>query len=270
MLPGIMNRRKFIFGAGAAMAALATPVLWHELETHRLQRRPVSVALGLNRPLRVAALGDLHFDPLYEEDYLTEVADGLTGLNADLIVYTGDFVTATTRRIHDLAAILARAKSRLGSYATLGNHDHWTGARAVTMGLEKEGIRVLCNSSVPLPDEDEVYLSGLDSFWGGTPAPGILAKTPARSRHILLVHEPDPFLQLGDPRIKLQISGHTHGGQVRIPLVGALVLPIYGKIFQQGLYSHQGRHLYVNRGVGTLGPHVRFHCPPEITVFELT
>jgi predicted MPP superfamily phosphohydrolase len=268
----MMNRRKFLVGAGASAlaATAAAPVIWHQIETHRLQQRAVSIALGLNQPLRVAALGDIHFDPLYEVDYLAHVAASLTALRADLIVYTGDFLTHQTARMADLAAILSRATSRLGAYATLGNHDHWAGAALIMRELEKNGIRVLRNESIALAGEEEVYLSALDSFWSGIPNPHILEKTPVSSRHLLLVHEPDPFLHLDNPRIKLQISGHTHGGQVRMPMVGALVLPRYGELFQQGLYRRDGRLLYVNRGVGTVHPHVRFHCPPEITVFEIT
>ncbi len=265
----MMTRRNFLLGAGATALAATASVISYEIETHRLQQRAIRLTLGLEQPLRVAALGDIHFDPLYEEDYLAHVAACLTALKTDLILYTGDFLTHKLTRMADLAAILSRATARLGTYATLGNHDHWAGAPKIIFELEKKGIRVLRNESIALPGEDQVYLSALDSYWSGRPDPLILQKTPETSRHILLVHEPDPFVQLEDPRIKLQISGHTHGGQVRVPLVGALVLPQYGKIFQQGLYQHGGRHLYVNRGVGTVHPHVRFHCPPEITVFEI-
>ncbi len=98
----------------------------------------------------------------------------------------------------------------------------------------------------------------------------MIGKTPPDSRHIVLVHEPDSFLTLTDPRIKLQLSGHTHGGQVRLPLMGAVILPKMGHHFQTGLYQKDGRMLYVNRGIGTLAPHVRVNCRPEITVFELS
>jgi predicted MPP superfamily phosphohydrolase len=129
---------------------------------------------------------------------------------------------------------------------------------------------MLCNETLPLPGFDGFYLTGLDSYWAGTPDPSILARTPSDSRHIVLVHEPDSFLTLTDPRIKIQLSGHTHGGQVRLPLMGAVVLPKFGHHFQTGLYRHDGRTLYVNRGIGTLAPHVRVNCKPEITVFELS
>ena len=98
----------------------------------------------------------------------------------------------------------------------------------------------------------------------------LISRSPMTSRHIVLVHEPDSFAQLVDPRIKLQISGHTHGGQVRLPLFGALVLPHMGKHYEAGLYERDGRKLYVNRGIGTLVPNLRINCRPEITVFELS
>ena len=268
-----MNRRQFILGAGAtalAATAVGSTVLAHEIGTHRLRERFVRLSIGLTRPLRVAALGDIHFDPRYEEEYLADVMARLNALTADLILYTGDFVTRTTQRMDDLARILATGNARLGSFAALGNHDHWSGAGAVVRSLDRQGIRVLRNACYKLPEQELAYLSALDSYWGGHPNPTVLAQTPANSRHILLVHEPDPFQFLNDPRIALQISGHTHGGQVRLPALGALILPSYGRLFQEGLYTLNGRRLYVNPGIGTLSPHVRINCPPEITVFELT
>ncbi len=268
----LITRRTFIRGlaAGTVLAAAGAPLIKHRIQTHALEARVVPLPLGLQQPLRVAALGDLHFDPLYEEAYFARVVDDLNELDADLIVYTGDFVTHSTTRMRDLAALLARGSARFGSYATLGNHDHWSGAAAVTSALEDHGIRVLRNASVPLPGTENAYLSSLDSYWAGNPDPSILARTPTGSRHVLLVHEPDPFATLDDPRIKLQVSGHTHGGQIRAPLIGALRLPKWGRNYQEGLYAQDDRHLYVNRGVGTISPHVRFRCPPEITLFELS
>jgi len=268
----LLTRRNFIRGlaAGTAVTAVGAPFIRHRIQTHALDAPTQRLDLGLAQRLRVVALGDIHFDPHYEESYLSHVVDTINEIDTDLIVYTGDFVTSTATRMRDLAAILARGTSRLGSFATLGNHDHWAGATRVSHALEDHGIRVLRNASIPLPAQENVYLSSLDSFWAGSPDPSILTRTPADSRHILLVHEPDPFATLDDPRIKLQISGHTHGGQIRAPIVGALHLPPMGKLYQEGLYAKDGRFLYVNRGIGTIGPHIRFRCPPEITVFELS
>lgn len=225
--------------------------------------------LGLNRPLRMAALGDFHFDPICEADYVARVAEMVARLRPDIIIYTGDFMSECSWRSEELAGILSRATAPLGSYAAIGNHEHIAGVEAVTAALERHDIHVLCNASILLPGEERFFLTGIDSLWG-RPDLNILSRSPANSRHILLAHEPDTFLQLDDPRVALQIAGHTHGGQIRLPFYGALHLPIRGKKFDQGLFERDGRYLYVNRGIGTLPPHVRFDCRPEITVFELT
>jgi uncharacterized protein len=267
-----MNRRTFIRGAvtTTVAAAVGVSVGAYAKDTHDLDLPTVPFSVGLNQPLRVAILGDIHFDPLFEEAYIAGVIDHVNSLQPDLILYTGDFITAHAERMAHLGKILACGKARLGCYAVPGNHDHWTGLYPITLNLEKNGIRVLRNKCVALPGEDGVYLSGLDSFWAGTPDPSILSATPENSRHLLLVHEPDSFLQVTDSRVKLQISGHTHGGQVRLPLYGAVVLPRFGRNFETGLYTQDTRSLYVNRGIGTLYPHIRLNCRPEVTVLELT
>lgn len=267
-----MNRRTFIRGAltTTVAAAAGTSVCAYAEDTHDLETTTVPFALGLHRPMRVVVLGDIHFDPLYEEAYLARVIGHVNGLQPDLILYTGDFITAHADRMPVLGKILSQGRARLGSYAVPGNHDHWTGLWAITRDLEQNNIRMLRNKCVALPGEDSLYLSGLDSFWAGTPDPSVLSATPENSRHILLVHEPDSFLQITNPRVKLQISGHTHGGQVRLPLYGALFLPQMGHDFETGLYKEDSRTLYVNRGIGTLAPHIRLNCRPEVTVFELS
>ncbi len=240
-------------------------------DTHDLEVTTVPVRLGLQKPLRLVALGDIHFDPLYEESYIAQVVGTINRLRADLIVYTGDFISERLDRVAALADLLAKAQARLGAYTIAGNHEDWTNVAYVGGVLDQRaGIRMLRNDTIAVPGEDGVYLTGLDSFFAGWPQPAIIDRTPPDSRHIVLVHEPDPFLTLDDPRIRLQISGHTHGGQVRLPLVGAMILPKWGRDFQQGLYTRGARQLYVNRGIGTLSVHLRINCRPEITVFELT
>jgi len=267
-----MNRRTFIRGALVSTAVVATgvPLYSYGFERHYLDKTTLSHALGLNQPWRIAVLGDIHFDPLFEEAYIEHVVNEITELKPDIILYTGDFVSHEVNRIGDLAKLLSKAVSRLGSFAVLGNHDHWYGPQAVRDALENNGIRVLCNDSWSLPDEDCLFLTGIDSYWAGKPDFTVFSRTPKNSRHIVLFHEPDPFTLLTDLRIKLQISGHTHGGQVRVPFFGALRLPMWGRHYDAGLFTLNGRSLYVNRGIGTLAPHVRFDCRPELTLFKLT
>jgi len=268
----MLTRRHFIRGAAATAMVATSGTLLYSVGPgrHALESNTVRLKLGLNQPLRLVALGDIHFDPLYEGDYLAVVMKAVSALQPDLVVYTGDFVTNRRDMLDYLGEMLMRPAPRLGCFAVLGNHDHWAGADKVMRPLEHRGLRFLCNESFALPGEEDVYLTGLDSFWAGTPDLGIFGQTPETARHVLVVHEPDPFATLLDPRIKLQISGHTHGGQVRLPLAGAIVLPKWGRHYDAGLFQDGDRRLYVNRGIGTLRPHVRFDCPPEITLFELT
>lgn len=263
-----MNRRLFL--QGLTGTALVAGGVAYGFDTHDLEVPSVPVRVGLSRPWRMAVLGDIHFDPLYEVDYLTAVMNQITALKVDLVAFTGDFISNEVSRMAMLARILAGAESKIGSFAVLGNHDHWRSPAIVMAHLQRQGIRMLENACFALPGESGVFLSGLQSFWAGRPRPEVIAQTPPDSRHIVLVHEPDPFTQLDDPRIRLQISGHTHGGQVRIPFVGAVIQPEWGKKFNAGLFAREDRFLYVNRGLGTLTPHIRFNCRPEVTLFELS
>ena len=265
-----MNRRTFVkrslFTAAAPGASAGYA---HGIERHAVEVVPVELELGLREPLTAAVLGDIHFDPLYEIDYLEEVVARINGLSPDLILYTGDFLSQSADRLADLLAVLRKARGSLGSYAVLGNHDHWIGANQIAAAFTATGIPVLRNRSIPLPGRTDWHLTGLESYWAGSPSIASVVGMSPHARHILLVHEPDSFDVLTDSRIALQLSGHTHGGQVRVPLVGAIRLPTWGKKYQAGLYTQGDRRLYVNRGIGTVNQHVRLNCRPEITLLKL-
>ncbi len=266
-----MKRRTFIKGFGAMFGLAGGSAIYaHEIEPYNLEIHNVRLKLNLDKELKIAALSDLHFDPLYEIDYLTTVAQAVSDLEPDIVVNTGDMFSHDSSRADELANILSIPKPPLGSFAVLGNHDFWSNASHIQKTLESHGIRVLRNETFPIPGFDEVYLTGLESYWAGKPDPSITSQTSLDSRHILLIHEPDPFASLDDIRIKLQISGHTHGGQIRLPLLGAMRLPSWGKNYDKGLFHKNERYLYVNRGIGTVDPHVRFNCKPEITFFILS
>jgi uncharacterized protein len=266
-----MNRRTFVKRSALAAVGLgATAGYARFLERHAVEVVPQQFELGLPEPLTVAVLGDIHFDPLYERDYLESVVERTNKLSPDLILYTGDFLSRSADRLADLLTVLRRARAGLGSFAVLGNHDHCIEADLIAAALDSSDIRVLRNQSVALPARNDWYISGLESYWSGAPSAASVANTPPNARHILLVHEPDSFDLLTDPRIALQLSGHTHGGQVRLPLFGAICLPSWGKKYQAGLYTRGERRLYVNRGIGTVDAHFRLNCRPEITLLTLT
>ena len=267
-----MNRRTFVkrsFVAGAVGLG-ASAGYGRFIERHAVEVVPLELELGLPEPLTAAVLSDIHFDPLYETDYLEDVVARTNRLSPDLIFYTGDFLSRSAERLADLLTVLQKARAGVGSFAVLGNHDHKVGADRVTDAFTSSGIPVLRNRSVALPGRKDWYLTGLESYWSGAPRAASIANTPLHCRHILLVHEPDSFDLLTDPRIALQLSGHTHGGQIRLPLLGAVCLPTWGKKYQAGLYTRGDRRLYVNRGIGTVDEHFRLNCRPEITLLKLT
>jgi predicted MPP superfamily phosphohydrolase len=267
-----MNRRAFVKRSvlAAPVAIAAGAGYGRCIERQALEVVRLEVSVGIGGPLTVALLSDIHFDPLFETDYLEQVVARTNQLAPDLLLYAGDFVSRSADRLADLGDILRQGKARMGCFAILGNHDHWVGADQVEAALTSAGITVLRNRSVPLPGRANWYLTGLESYWAGAPSTASLMATPAAARHLMLVHEPDSFDLLNDSRIALQLSGHTHGGQVRLPFAGAIVLPSWGKNYQAGLYTQADRRLYVNRGIGTVGKHYRVNCRPEITLLTLT
>lgn len=267
-----MTRRSFLLGGSASAVAAAGTGAAYARYVERLDVgiEQVSLPLGLPRTLRAVVIGDIHFDPFFDVAYLERVVALVNGLQADLVLHTGDFVSYTTDRLADLGRVLARLSPRLAHAAALGNHDHWVDADRVTATLSAAGIEVLRNRSVPVPGMDGWVVTGLESFWGGRPDPVGAVASSRDTRHIVLAHEPDAFDRLDDRRFVLQLSGHTHGGQVRIPGYGAISLPSWGRRYRMGEYAAGLRRLYVHRGLGTVDDHVRFNCRPEIASLTLT
>lgn len=275
-----MTRRTFLKRslATAAFFGCSGAAYAGEFERHGVRIETASIPIGLPRPIRAVLLTDIHFDPLYETDWLESVFRTVAGCAPDIVFHAGDYVSRSTARFEEFGAIAGRLRPPLGSFAVLGNHDHWSdnhgrrgrGRSLITRVLEQNGVRVLRNEIVPLPGHPGWALAGLDSFWAGRPDTTVFARAPHDTRFISIVHEPDAWDLLPDPRIRLQLSGHTHGGQVRLPLIGALRLPTWGRKYDAGLFEKGPRNLYVSRGIGTVNIPCRVNCAPEISLLELT
>jgi predicted MPP superfamily phosphohydrolase len=274
-----VSRRRFLQMLGGTIAAggFAAATGYHYaafIEPERLTYQQQIISLpGLHPSLegfRLVQLSDFH----YSEDrntlaYLQHVVSQANSLQPDLIVLTGDFVDSNLDGLPDLIKTLAELKAKWGVYAVLGNHDHRRGASAVRHGLEEVGIKLLWNENVTLTgDAAALSLIGLDDWLRGRPQiRPALDSLPAHTTNILLVHEPDVAdIICRYPQFHLQLSGHSHGGQIRLPLLGPLILPVLGQKYDQGYYQVEGLHLYTSRGVGTLSDvPFRFNCPPELT-----
>ena len=275
-----ISRRRFLHGLASvgttAFIAACGAGYAFELEPRWLELVSVDIPLNaLPNPfhgLRVVQLSDLHRGPTTG---LAEIARAVRLAQAqapDLFVLTGDYVTGNASYAADLTAVLSELQAPLGVFAVLGNHDHWTDATVVGQHLRAAGIQLLVNETMPLIRQKEVlWLAGVDDVWvGRADLAQTLARVPQAGSVLLLAHEPDyADTAASDPRIKLQLSGHSHGGQVRVPGLGAPVLPSWGQKYPIGLNRVDGLTLYTNRGVGTtpLGP--RLNCRPEVTLITL-
>ncbi len=227
--------------------------------------------------LRVAVLADLHTgSPFNGLDKLDEIIALTQKAAPDLVLVPGDLVIDGVKGgrfvpPHEIAARLARLRTPLGTYAVLGNHDWWNGASKVRRALEDVGIPVLDDQARPLAKKNcHFWLAGFGDLWEGRPnVAQALRSIPANTPVLAFTHNPDLFPAI-PIRVTLTITGHTHGGQVRLPFYGPIITPSrFGKRFAQGHIVEQGRHLFVSTGLGTSILPVRFLVPPEISVLNL-
>jgi predicted MPP superfamily phosphohydrolase len=274
-----LNRKEFLKVAGVALgggmlAATSYLAINDESQDPVVDRVPIRLK-NLHPALEgftILQMTDLHLYPLTQPPLIEKSVAMANSLNPDLVVLTGDYVWQILEAIDELAPILAGLNARYGVYSTLGNHDYWLDADVISATLEAAGLPVLVNQGLTIQQGGgSFYLAGLDDGWSGNPdLDATLEGAKPDDRVILLCHEPD----LADPisidgRVDLQLSGHTHGGQIRIPGIGALILPYLGRKYDFGLYEVNNMLLYTNRGIGVISEPVRYNCPPEITQFVL-
>jgi predicted MPP superfamily phosphohydrolase len=240
-------------------------------------------------PLRIAVIADIHAcRPWMSIDRIEDIVAATNRLMPDLIVLLGDYVVAMPPYLArtvlpaDWGACLGRLQARLGVYAVLGNHDWVDDPGEVRQALADNGVVVMENDAVRIASADglEFWLAGLGDqrakpngrrgFTGVDDLPGTLAQITDDRPIVLLAHEPDIFTAV-PARIGLTLCGHTHGGQVSLPLVGRPVVPsAYGQRYAYGHMVEGGRHLIVSGGLCCTGLPVRFGVPPEIVLVELT
>jgi hypothetical protein len=218
--------------------------------------------------LALVHLSDFHHNPRVDPRYLEMVREVARTMDPDLLLLTGDFVSHA-RLIPQVAASLKGWRARLGAYAVLGNHDHWTDAGAVKRGLAAARIRVLGNEWVRIRRKGRTLaLIGVDDIWVGERDDAKVEGVRADAR-ILLAHQPDHLYLALRLKASLMLSGHTHGGQIRFPLLGPLVVPAdEGRKLAAGFQRRSDTLLFVNRGLGAWPP-LRVMCPPEVVKIVL-
>jgi len=283
--PGKFSRRSFLrkttLGAGAAAFGLATYsglIEPNEIEVKKLEMRVHGLSPAFDA-FKIALISDFHFGPYTGAREIGAAVQAVNRLSADLVALLGDFVSEPlsgemklgAKKAEPCAQVLSGLRSQLGSFAVLGNHDYATDPEFVADALQSHGISVLRNSSrVFERDRGKLSLVGLnDATFSAPRLDEALVGIPASDTKIVLVHEPDFADYTSQFGIELQFSGHSHGGQVRIPGMRPLWLPPLARKYYKGYYRVRGLQLYTNQGIGTIGVPFRFCCPPEVTLVSL-
>ncbi len=269
-------------GLAAVLAFTLAPLLWSvgvepdQLVLGTTEIAPPRWPRGLDG-LRVVALSDVHAGaPYVDLKKLRQVVALANAQRPDLVVLLGDYVihgVVGGRFIapEETAWELKALRARLGVFAVLGNHDHWLGAARVERALVDAGLAVIDGKAVRVVGGGrELWLIGIPDIWAGWPdVPALVAKVPPGEPLLALTHNPDifPFLPQG---IDLLLAGHTHGGQLSLPLLGAPVVPSsFGQRYARGHVVEEGRHLFVTSGIGTSILPLRLRVPPEVSLVVL-
>jgi hypothetical protein len=282
-MKNFLHRRLPLKVMAVVLAAGAALALWgFVFEPDRITVRRVELTLpagaspALNG-LRVALVADVHAGaPHIKEEKLGRLVEAVNAERPDLVLLLGDYVIQGVRggefmEPEKVAESLSGLRAPLGIYAVLGNHDWWFDGSRVGRALQSAGVRVLEDEAARVErGEGGFWLVGLADLWTREPdVDSALARVADDAPVILFTHNPDIFPQV-PPRVALTVAGHTHGGQVNLPLFGRPVVPSrFGQRYADGLVVEGGRHLFVTSGVGTSIIPVRFRVPPEIAVLTL-
>ena len=230
----------------------------------------------------IVQLSDFHFDPYFSIIPIRKSVQMSNDLNPDLVVLTGDFVSApaiesalrnkrAALQAEPCSEVLRDLRAQHGVWAVLGNHDAFSDPVHVTAALEAVGINVLANTSIPIERSGRrFWLAGVtDVLARSANLDAALNGISADDSVVLLAHEPDFADHAAKYPVDLQLSGHSHGGQVRLPVIGPVYLPRLGRKYPRGLRTVGRLSLYTNVGIGTLYVPVRWNCAPEVTLITL-
>ena len=286
---GKLTRRRFLaLGLPLATAGTLSSVVGRGFEEAQgLTIRTIVISIPRLPPafdgFAIAHLTDFHYHPIYTARPIIKGIREANKLNPDAVVLTGDFVTRPLfrfrRRAIDniqaqaepCAELLSHLRAKHGTYAVLGNHDQSSRPALITASLEKYGIRVLRNQAVSLERNGRrIWFAGVDdALAGADDLPRTISGIPAKDTTILLAHEPDIADAVAEYAGNLQLSGHSHGGQIRLPWLGPPYLPELARRYPRGLREVGDLSLYTNCGLGTIGLPIRLNSPPELTLVRL-
>lgn len=244
------------------------------IEPNMLKVTILNLNINGLKGLKVVFIGDLHVKP-YQKKHLKNIVEKIDKQNPDLILCIGDFVSghkeSQSLSIEEIAQELSVLKPKYGFYTVLGNHDWWQGGEKIEKVLERNGIIVFGNENktINVINGKKICIVGVEDL--STRSVDVeKAFENIRQPSILLSHSPDVFPLINKQNsVDLVLAGHTHGGQVRFPFIGPLIVPSeYGNKYAQGLIEESGHTMFVTKGIGTSIMPVRFNCIPEIVVIN--
>jgi predicted MPP superfamily phosphohydrolase len=276
-------QKQLRIGLAAVLLLVACLVFWgFFIEPNRLVVRHETIEIQ-QWPrhldgLRIAVLADIHAGGSFiDESKLRKIVERTNQLQPEMVVILGDFIAGDGRR-HPLlmepevfAPILKDFNAPLGIFAVLGNHDWWFDGVKVRRALEQNGIKVLENEVLSIEARGSaLWLVGLADLWTRPQrVEQTLDQVPLGAPQIALTHNPDIFVRLPS-FVPLLVAGHTHGGQVRFPIIGPVVQSSrLGERYSRGHVFENGHHLFVTTGIGTSIMPVRFNVPPEIVLLTV-
>ena len=273
-----LTRRQFLSGLSAApliaisatsaYASLIEPYDYEVSETDIFIRELPASFDGF----RITQISDVHHSRIVSLDEVRRVVELARQTKPDLVALTGDYTTAYRRYIEPCAEALGALGAPDGVWAVLGNHDHYTDPQLTTRALTRARIEVLNNANTTIRrGADTLQLAGIDDWlWAGTDWSRALYGINKKQPSLLLSHQPRVFDLAETQNISLIMSGHTHGGQIRMPFIGPPARYTSEDLrYVRGLYRRNGTQLYVSRGTGVIGLPVRFGVRPEIAVLRL-
>lgn len=219
--------------------------------------------------LKCVHLSDIHHSPLTDLKHIERAVKFANRLRPDIVLLTGDYVSHESDYIAPVAETLAKLRSPMGTFACLGNHDHWTDAGLVTELFRGEGITMLVNEGLRIGSNGaSFWLAGVDDHMvGQTDVVAALKGSFPDEVKILLAHNPVIFRQAAKKRVDLTLSGHTHGGQIKLRDNEKRI--IRRRKLSSGLHERDSSQIYITRGIGTVVLPVRYQCPPEISLLTL-
>jgi predicted MPP superfamily phosphohydrolase len=275
--------RRALFKGGFAGAALVTGLSAHQLYraryvnpySPRLERALFPVPTGSEEltGLRIGFIADTHVGPFFDLDDLERALDLIRAEAPDLILLGGDYISESPRYALDTCAVFARLISAapLGGYAAIGNHDLAVSRTRMQEVMAEVGIPLFRNQTAVVTYRGaRLAIACIDDTLLGDPRPAeTIAQAPVGVPVLAVWHEPEFAEQASAAGAFAQLSGHTHGGQIRLPGIGPIALPIHGRRHAIGADVADGMPIYTTRGVGIYRPPVRYNCPPEVTLVTL-